>query len=130
MSFSGKAHGLVDEVLNRFGRARRIALTVNQFFTVGKVVACSDLLAVVPRHLMAAFGLTDLVIGREIPFDLPPVHVDMLWHERYARDPAHRWIRGMLSEITGNMQIQLRKQSEEMPLIEAGNMPVRITSHK
>lgn len=130
MSVSGKAHGIVDDVLNRFGRERHIALTVNQFFTVAKVVAYSDLLAVVPRNLIAAIGLTDLVISREIPFDLPPVHVDMLWHERYARDPAHRWIRDMLYDITGGTRIHHRQLSEEIQLTEERKMRVRATSHK
>lgn len=130
MSFSGKAHGLVDEVLSRSGRERHIALTVNQFFTVGKVVAYSDLLAVVPRHLIAAIGLTDLVIGREMPFDLPPVHVDMLWHERYARDPAHRWLRDVLSGITGGTRIQPRPQSEEMQSAKDGEALVRAIVQK
>jgi DNA-binding transcriptional LysR family regulator len=88
------------------------------------------LLAVVPRHLIAAIGLTDLVIGREMPFDLPPVHVDMLWHERHARDPAHRWIRDMLYDITGGTRIQPRQLSEEMQLTEERQTLVRTTSHK
>jgi len=119
MSFSGKAHGLVDEVLARLGRERHIALTVNQFFTVGRVVAYSDLLAVVPRHLIAAIGVTELVIARQTPFDLPPVHVDMLWHERFARDPAHRWIRDMLSDITGGARVQ-PTQPAQVQLTESG----------
>ena len=43
VSFSGRAHGLVDEALAQLQRERRILLTVNQFFTAGRVVANSDL---------------------------------------------------------------------------------------
>jgi len=28
-----------------------------------------------------------------LPFQLPAVHLDMLWHERDARSPAHKWLR-------------------------------------
>lgn len=100
VSFSGRAHGLIDEVLAQMGRERRILLTVNQFFTAGRVVATSDLITVLPRHLLASTGITGALITRELPFELPPVHVDMLWHERDARSPAHKWLRAHLSGTT------------------------------
>ena len=102
VSFSGRARGLVDEALAPINRQRRILLTVNQFFTAGRVVTNSNLITVLPRHLIAATGMTDQVITRELPFALPPVHVDMLWHERDARSPAHRWLRKHLTAITSH----------------------------
>ena len=93
VSFSGRAHGLVDEALAQLGRERRIRLTVNQFFTAGRVVANSDLITVLPKHLLTATGMTDELVWRELPFTLPPVNLDMLWHERDARSPAHKWLR-------------------------------------
>ena len=96
VSFSGRARGLVDDALTSVGRERRILLTVNQFFTAGKVVAASDLLMVLPRHLIAATGMSDALISKELPFDMPDVHIDMLWHERDARSPGHKWLREQL----------------------------------
>ncbi|MGI4848548.1 MAG: LysR family transcriptional regulator [Janthinobacterium lividum] len=98
VSFSGRPHGPADGVLSEIGRVRRIALTVNQFFTLGQVIAKSDLLSIVPRHLIASTGMSE-VIAKELPFELPPVHVDMLWHERDTRNPSHRWIRNTLSSF-------------------------------
>ncbi len=98
VSFSGRARGLVDDALLSVGRERRILLTVNQFFTAGKVVAASDLLMVLPRHLIEATGMTDHLIAKELPFAMPEVHIDMLWHERDARSPGHRWLREQLRE--------------------------------
>jgi len=96
VSFSGRARGLVDDALTSIGRSRRILLTVNQFFTAGKVVAASNLLMVLPRHLIAATGMTEMLIAKELPFPMPEVHIDMLWHERDARSPGHRWLRDQL----------------------------------
>lgn len=96
VSFSGRARGLVDDALLSLGRERRILLTVNQFFTAGKVVAASDLLMVLPRHLIAATGMSEALVAKELPFALPDVHIDMLWHERDARSPGHRWLRDQL----------------------------------
>ncbi|MFZ6673310.1 LysR family transcriptional regulator [Undibacterium sp. Rencai35W] len=100
VSFSGRAHGLVDEALAHIGRERRILLTVNQFFTGGKVVANSDLITVLPRHLIESTGMTDALVWKELPFDLPEVHIDMLWHERDGRNPAHKWLRDNLITMT------------------------------
>ena len=96
VSFSGRARGLVDDAMVSLNRERRILLTVNQFFTAGKVVAASDLLMVIPRHLIDATGMTNELIQKELPFTLPEVHIDMLWHERDARSPGHRWLREQL----------------------------------
>ena len=96
VSFSGRARGLVDDALTSIGRDRRILLTVNQFFTAGKVVAASNLLMVLPRHLIAATGMSEMLIAKELPFSMPEVHIDMLWHERDARSPGHRWLRDQL----------------------------------
>lgn len=100
VSFSGRAHGLVDEALAQMGRERRILLTVNQFFTAGRVVATSDLVTVLPRHLVASTGMTGALITKELPFSLPQVHIDMLWHERDTRNPAHTWLREHISGTT------------------------------
>jgi DNA-binding transcriptional LysR family regulator len=102
VSFSGRAHGLTDEALAQLNRERRILLTVNQFFTAGRVVANSDLITVLPRHLIASTGMTGSLISKELPFKLPDVHVDMLWHERDARNPAHKWLREHVNIMTSD----------------------------
>ena len=100
VSFSGRARGLVDEALAQIGRERRILLTVNQFFTAGRVVANSELITVLPRHLIASTGMSADLVACEVPFDMPEVHVDMLWHERDARSKAHKWMREHLISRT------------------------------
>jgi DNA-binding transcriptional LysR family regulator len=93
VSFSGRPFGFVDEALAGLSRQRRIVLTVNQFFTAGRVVARSDLLTVLPRHLVRVADAAGELIIRELPFSMPLVHVDSLWHRRSTEQPAHRWLR-------------------------------------
>ena len=101
VSFSGRAHGYVDEVLAALDRSRRVVLTVNQFFTAGRVVVGSDLLAVLPRHFLPATGIEDQLVVLELPFALPPVHVDMVWYRRTHALAAHRWLRAEVIAATG-----------------------------
>ncbi|MGN6388704.1 MAG: LysR family transcriptional regulator [Burkholderiaceae bacterium] len=104
VSFSGRAHGSVDDVLYQMNRSRRMVLTVNQFFTAGRVVASSDLITVLPRHLIASTGMQDALIAKELPFELPEVNVDMLWHERDSRTPAHKWLRAELAKVSSGFR--------------------------
>ncbi len=98
VSFSGRPHGYVDQALAALGRQRRVVLTVNQFFTAGRVVARSNLLTVLPEGFVEATGYADELVVRELPMALQPVHVEMIWHLRHDGDPAHRWLRGLLQE--------------------------------
>lgn len=93
VSFSGRPYGFVDEALASLGRERRVVVTVNQFFTAGRVVANSNLLTVLPRHFINVTGFADELVPRELPFAVPTVHVDALWHHRVDRDGAHEWLR-------------------------------------
>jgi len=99
VSFSGRPFGFVDEALAAIGQKRRIVLTVNQFFTAGKLVAGSNLLTVLPRHFVNATGIADQLVLRELPFAMPLVHVDALWHHRVHRLTAHQWLRMTLVGI-------------------------------
>lgn len=96
VSFSGRPHGYVDQALAAHSRHRRIVLTVNQFFTAGRVVTQSDLLTVLPESLLDATGYRDELVVRDLPVTLAPAHVAMLWHRRHEADPGHRWLRAQV----------------------------------
>ncbi len=96
VSFSGRPYGFIDQTLGALGRERRIVVTVNQFFTAGRVVANSDLLTVLPRHFVTVTGIDDQLVLRDLPFDQPPVHVDAVWHRRAQHGHAHEWLRTAL----------------------------------
>jgi DNA-binding transcriptional LysR family regulator len=93
VSFSGRPFGFIDEALASLGRKRRIVLTVNQFFTAGRVVAGSDLLTVLPRHFVKVTGMGEGLVLRDLPFEVPPVHGDSLWHMRQGQRSEHAWLR-------------------------------------
>jgi DNA-binding transcriptional LysR family regulator len=103
VSFSGRPFGFVDEALASLGRKRRVVLTVNQFFTAGRVVANSNLLTVLPKHFVGVTGIADQFALRDLPFAVPVVHVDALWHHRVERDAAHQWLRGILQKLAADV---------------------------
>jgi DNA-binding transcriptional LysR family regulator len=99
VSYSGRPFGFIDEALAILGRERHIALTVNQFFTAGTLAAQSDMLTGMPRHFLAVSGLQDQLTLRDLPFAVPPLHIDALWHHRRNRDSAHEWLRQTIAGI-------------------------------
>jgi DNA-binding transcriptional LysR family regulator len=101
VSFSGRAHGLVDEALAALGRQRRIVLTVNQFFTAGRVVLASDLLTVLPAGFVEATGLQEELAIVALPLRMARAQVEMLWHLRRDADPAHAWLRRQVAQAAG-----------------------------
>lgn len=118
VSFSGKPFGFIDEALSGLQRERRIVLTVNQFFTAGRVVVNSDLLTVLPRHFVGVASLADDLIWRPLPMRLPAVHVDAMWHPHRTHDPAHRWLRDAIAraaiQTTPQQAMLLQNQAHLM----------------
>ena len=96
ISLVGRNRGTVDEVLAAMGRTRRVMLTANQYQTAGRVLVLSDLLTVMPASLLPAAGLRDRLITRPLPFELPPLAVEMVWLARRDAEPAHRWLRDLV----------------------------------
>jgi len=104
VSLSGRDHGLADQVLAGLGRKRRVVLTVNQYFTAGRVVANSDLLTVLPAYFLESTGHRDQLVNRRLPFALPSLHLEMLWHIRNDRSSAHQWLRARLLDAVQTLR--------------------------
>ncbi len=96
VSFSGEPFGFIDEALAARGRRRQIVLTLNQFFTAARVVADTDLLTVLPRHFLQSAGVIDDLVARPLPLEVPPIHIDAVWHVRQDTNSAHRWLRDLV----------------------------------
>jgi DNA-binding transcriptional LysR family regulator len=84
-------------------------LTANQYFTAGRIIARSNLITILPYHLIATTGMEETLVWTELPFSLPELYVDMLWHERDTRSPAHQWLR---EQIVRAVQLGRRSSLE------------------
>lgn len=113
VSFSGRPWGFVDGALSAMGRERRIVLTVNQFFTAGRVVANSDLLTVLPRHFFSVTGAGDQLVMLDLPMALPLVRVDAIWHRRLHSAPAYAWLRQTLVRSAGDAFARTQREYPE-----------------
>jgi hypothetical protein len=60
------------------------------------VVVNSDLLTVLPKHFVPTTGISNELYMCDLPFKVPTLHVDALWHRRKHAMSDHRWLREMV----------------------------------
>lgn len=100
---SATAHSLIDRVLERAGVQRSFALSVPAFLGVDQIVASSELLAIIPRRLAAAYVAVGTVKVVSLPLRMPAYAVNQYWHERFHRDPASIWLRTTAHEAAAGL---------------------------
>ncbi|GID05248.1 LysR family transcriptional regulator [Pseudomonas sp. 008] len=97
VSRRGLDKGPMDEALEALGLQREIITVVGGFSATLALARASDLIATVPaRHTQ---NLRTGLHSFELPFELPPITISMLWHPRMDADSAHRWLRECVREV-------------------------------
>ncbi|WP_203898444.1 LysR family transcriptional regulator [Virgisporangium aliadipatigenens] len=99
VSRRGRLHDLVDDVLEAAGLRRHVLLTAPTVAIAMQIVAAGDLVVCVPGGLLAAQLASYGLASRPLPVEVPAVPVVLAWHQRHARDPAHRWLRAHVRRL-------------------------------
>jgi hypothetical protein len=77
----------MDEALEALGLQREIITVVGGFSAALALARASDLIATVPaRHTQ---NLRTGLHSFDLPFELPPITISMLWHPRMDADSLH-----------------------------------------
>jgi DNA-binding transcriptional LysR family regulator len=98
VSLTGDPYGFVDDALAKHGRSRKVALTVPNFMMALAIIAETDLLAALPRKLVAMHGPRFRVVSSELP--LPPRRDDIcaIVTKAAMRDAGVAWLFGLLRD--------------------------------
>lgn len=104
----GRIAGPVDEALAAMGLARNVAVTVPSFNTALSVADATDLVALIPASYFEHLRERGCLRALPLPMPTEPITVSQMWHPRLDRDPAHRWLRGMVLEICRPLDEQTR----------------------
>ena len=101
ISVSGRSRGSVieDAALNRKGLNRNIILRGQSYYSASHIVAESDLLLTLPRHLALRFAQFLPLTIHPLPLKLPALEMQMYWHRSANNDTAHQWLRERIQEI-------------------------------
>lgn len=95
--------GVIDTLLAQKGLSRRSGVQVPHFASVPFLVSCSDLIATVPERIALRFARSLKLQVLPAPITIPPFRLAMLWHERIHADPAHVWMRRLISETAAKL---------------------------
>jgi DNA-binding transcriptional LysR family regulator len=92
VSSSGDANGFFDLVLAGQGRSRRVAVTVPNFMMALAVVAESEMVASLPRRLVAMHAARFGVVASELPFSYPHSTVRAVATKAAMMDAGIAWL--------------------------------------
>lgn len=87
--------GNTDQVLTSMGLARKVVLSVPHFMFAVSVISQTNLVAMLPSRLVKD---NPLLQAFEAPIAIPGFEMNMMWHEKLHREPAHKWLRELIMQ--------------------------------
>jgi len=94
----GRAH-LIDRFLQEEDIERKVRLEVSHFMALLPIVASTDLIATVPIDLAEVMRQYGRVRSLPTPMNCPIIDLHQFWHRRFHHDPAHIWLRRVVSDV-------------------------------
>ncbi|MBB2830554.1 UNVERIFIED_ORG: DNA-binding transcriptional LysR family regulator [Rhizobium esperanzae] len=91
------------QALGQQNLRREVAVSVTHFLAVPAMLAVTDYCATLPRLICRSIDGDPRLKVLPTPVDLGTFPVEMAWHVRYRHDPAHRWLRSVISELAKEM---------------------------
>jgi DNA-binding transcriptional LysR family regulator len=98
---AGTGHGKVDDLIRRAGIERHVRLTIPHFVSVGPLLRRTDMVATVTERLAESLAEPFDLTFRPHPVELPAVAINVFWHAKVHRSPAHQWLRGVVFDLFG-----------------------------
>ncbi|KAA3509728.1 LysR family transcriptional regulator [Agrobacterium vitis] len=99
----GRMRAGLFQALDQKGLKRDVAVSVTHFLAVPEMIAVTDYCATLPRLICNRLAKDPRLKILPAPVDLGTFPVEMAWHVRYRHDPAHRWLRSLISEVARDL---------------------------
>ncbi len=95
--------GLLQGALAARGLRRNVAVTTPHFLAALAAVSQSDIAALLPRRVAAAFVGRYRLVLFEPPYPSPPFEIMSLWYREHGDQPAIAWLRKLLREVAAEL---------------------------
>jgi DNA-binding transcriptional LysR family regulator len=89
----GKPGGYIDDVLSAQGLHRFVARAVPYFVTALQLASQTDYVLVISERIARQFAPSLGLRILEVPLDLRPYALSLVWHPRFDGDAGHRFVR-------------------------------------
>lgn len=93
-----------DSTLAEHGLKREVLLTVNQFLVATAMLRESDLVAVLPKRLVADVFRQKWLAFQNLPVEFQTSTVYLSWHRRNIAQPSMRWMHSKIIEAANIMK--------------------------
>jgi DNA-binding transcriptional LysR family regulator len=99
ISYRGRVPGIVDDMLAKLGRSRRVALTLPHFMLAPYAVVQTDLVLTTGRRIAEMFAEKYALRRFPPPLPIEPAATVLAWHGRTDGDPALAWLRAQIQAL-------------------------------
>lgn len=100
---TGPDPGMIDDTLKEQGIVRSVTMMVPSFLLAARIVAETDLIAILPRRITWQFVQSGLVKIVELPFQFHRFPIFQYWHERNNKNPLHCWLRQVVMDVARSL---------------------------
>lgn len=95
---------LVDTALSRIGHRRHVAKESPNFVASIMSLRKTNMILSLPKAAVTPLlGAAELVV-HELPFDMQPMTLSMIWHKRNTKNASHKWFREMFKSVIRDIQ--------------------------
>lgn len=95
----GTGQRLLEAAMKERQVARDVALKLPGFLGLPAIVATTDLIATLPRHIGETLANAAGLRIYPCPVPIPTFVVKQHWHARFHHDPANMWLRGVCATL-------------------------------
>jgi DNA-binding transcriptional LysR family regulator len=103
ITLAQQRQGVIDTMLEEKGIHRRVQVRVPYFASAAWIIESSDLILTVPRLMAKKLAGVSRTRMLDPPVELADYRYIQVWHPRLDSDPAHQWLRGMMSVVCGKV---------------------------
>jgi len=96
---AGTGYQLLETALAAKRIQRNVVLELPGFLGLVRIVATTDLIVTLPRHIGETLAKVGDLRVFDCPLPIPQFTVKQHWHARYHNDPANRWLRGIIATL-------------------------------
>ncbi|HUQ73545.1 MAG TPA: LysR family transcriptional regulator [Burkholderiales bacterium] len=102
ISSMGSGHQQLERALAEHGVEHNVALRVPHFVVIPLIVAGTQLIVSLPKHVADVWAGLVKVNVHPLPISIPSFDVSLYWHPRVENDAANRWLREAMLQLFGD----------------------------
>lgn len=109
----GRIRAGLFQALSKQNLKREVVVSVTHFLAVPEMIAVTDYCATLPLQICRTLERDPRLKILPSPVDLGTFPVELAWHVRYRHDPAHKWLRAAIIDVSRSLS-QSSQQTDSL----------------